>query len=285
MLYSPHGRLHSASPKNVPGPIRAAPRSRSHSVNLKNVHRLITFRSAGRSAVRPKNVLGPILEPPLSSKHCVDPKNVPGPIRAALRAQSHSVNLKNVHRPIRMSFGSSVTALPTGKMFLDLSWSQFCPGTHGVPEKCSWTYPKFARLVGHTLQSGKMFMDLPGIFPAPDCILSTLTNNVVKTAMIFRHRSARPCALTPQARPLAVTLDVWGRCRSSRLIPRHLSLPTLTPAFEDSRIPAIPQREMSSVAVPLRSGRSSCQSRSRESAPPDRGATHDRDRGPLDAHR
>jgi len=82
-----------------------------------------------------------------------------------------------------------------------------------------------------------------------------------------------------------VTLDVWGRCRSSRLIPTPFEPTDAHTAFEDSRIPAIPQRESSSVAVPLRSGRSSCESRSRESAPPDRGATHDRDRGPLDAHR
>jgi hypothetical protein len=34
------------------------------------------------------------------------------------------------------------------------------------PEKCSRTYPKFARLVGHTLQTGEMFLDLSGFLLA-----------------------------------------------------------------------------------------------------------------------
>ena len=160
MLCSPHGRLHSASPKNVLGPIRAALRSRSHFVNLKNVPRPI--RSALRSSVtRPnrKMFLDLSWRHLCRPSHCVDPKNVPGPIRAAPRSQSHSVNLKNVHRPIRMQFRSSATVLPTGKMFMDLSQHHFCPSTHGVPEKCSWTYPKFARLVGHTLHYPK---NVPG---------------------------------------------------------------------------------------------------------------------------
>jgi hypothetical protein len=149
MLCSPHQRLHSARPKNVHRPIP------------------MCVPVASRGAANRKNVLGPILDPPLSSKHSVDPKNVPGPIRAASCSQSHSVNLKNVHRPMRMLFCSSVTALPTGKMFLDLSWSQFCawgtvypknvPGPirssldsldpHCNPRKCSWTYLELSLLL------------------------------------------------------------------------------------------------------------------------------------------
>src|SRR6266496_1216526 len=192
-------------------------------------------------------------------------------------------------------------------MFLDLSeCSSVRRPRCCQPEKCSWTYPSTTSVLRHTacpknvhgpIRSSldslgtrcitrKMFLDLSAILPAPDCVLSTRIVSS-KPLMMFRQTvgSARSCALTLQARPLRWPLEVWGCCRSSRLIPRHLSLPTLTPAFEDSRIPAIPQRESSSVAVPLRSGRSSCESRSRESAPPDRGATHDRDRGPLDAQR
>jgi hypothetical protein len=98
MLCSPHGRLHSASPKNVLGPIRAALRSRSHFVNLKNVPRPI--RSELRSSVtRPNRKM--FLD--LSGRHlcrpshCVDPKNVPGPVRAAPRSQSPRRSARMTH--------------------------------------------------------------------------------------------------------------------------------------------------------------------------------------------
>jgi len=88
---------------------------------FKNVHGLFGVRSFRRSrAPNRKNVLGPILEPPLSSTHCVDPKNVldlsgvrsthwshaaTGKMfldlsRIHVSSRSHFVNLKNVHEPI-----------------------------------------------------------------------------------------------------------------------------------------------------------------------------------------
>jgi len=105
MLCSSHPRLHSASPKNVPGPIRAAPRSRSHSVSLKNVHRPI------RSLLHRRPHAG-------QPEECS--WTYPG---FASAPQPHSVNLINVHRPIRSSLHLLVTRC--------------------TPKACFWTHPGF----------------------------------------------------------------------------------------------------------------------------------------------
>lgn len=146
MLCSSHPRLHSASPKNVPGPIRAAPRSRSPFVNLKNIHKPIRSLLHRRPhAASRKNVLGPILEPHLSSTHCVDRKNVRGPIAPLPSALTGLRNLKTVHRPIRMSFRLSARRWPTGEMFLDLSGSHVKPLIeYCQPGKYSWSYPELS---------------------------------------------------------------------------------------------------------------------------------------------
>src|SRR5712692_2122642 len=41
-----------------------------------------------------------------------------------------------------------------------------------APEKCSWTYPEFAPLVGHTLHAGRMFLELSRNSPPSGSILS-----------------------------------------------------------------------------------------------------------------
>src|ERR1700693_109079 len=96
---------------------------------------------------------------------------------------SHAAGRKNVLGPI--------LALPQPS-------AAFCE-----PEKCSWTYPEFAPLVGHTLHAGRMFLDLSGIhvssrshsvnlknvhgpiWNSPCSWLHSLDpNNVLKTAML-----------------------------------------------------------------------------------------------------
>src|SRR6266704_5065887 len=126
-----------ANPNNVPGPIRGAPRSGSHSVNLKNVHRPI--RASLRSLVT----------------RCPTGRMFPDLSWLYLSSQPHSVNLKNVHGPIRSSLHLWFTRCRPE----ECSWTY--PGLPQLsavfcePEKCSWTYPEYAPLVGHTLLAGR----------------------------------------------------------------------------------------------------------------------------------
>jgi hypothetical protein len=140
----------SARPKNVLGPIRAALRSARHSVSLKN--------NPG-----PIGVHATVSAPPLTQKVFLDLCSVRLSPR---RAESTEKVFLDPSRPML----STLTKLcPTRKMFMDLS--RRCPSRSpncAQPEKCSWTYPGIAPLVGpQTMHTGIIFADLSGIHSKP----------------------------------------------------------------------------------------------------------------------
>ena len=117
MPFSPHRRLHSASPKNVLGPIRAArapdriPSNRKMFIDLYGVRSIAgyTLPTTGRMfldlsrrclspqphSVNLKNVHRPIRSSPHHWSQAGHRMNVPGPIRLQVTSRSNSVNLGN----------------------------------------------------------------------------------------------------------------------------------------------------------------------------------------------
>src|SRR5947207_1234890 len=83
---------------------------------------------------------------------------------------SHAADRKNVLGPI--------LALPLP--------SAFCE-----PEKCSRTYPESARLVGHTLHTGRMFQDYLGFLLALGPMLFTKRTEWGRVALIAGRRKLR----------------------------------------------------------------------------------------------
>ena len=96
MLCSSHPAADAFCQQNVPGPIRATRRSRSHVVNLKNVHGPIRSSSA---------LIGHVMT---TEKHCLNTSGF------HLSPKSHSVSPKNVHGSIPEPRPGRVTLPETG---------------------------------------------------------------------------------------------------------------------------------------------------------------------------